>query len=508
MAHIKLEAALEASNEWNITSPPLLRWRSKLKRATQECDHTLRRCRQRLQEEEAVKQGVRSSYFPKRAAHTAMSFLSSIFSGCNENEPRGSTTVRRFEWFADGASEFLRYVELGGTPRRYMFFVPLIPHLLAGKATKYCFVHGGQHLSLILQPFRLPNHGMGGSLVFFLEDSNVPQNNFLLALNLRLSESTDIIGVVVRCLRLFIPYLSTTAETAKTKLTQMPTQDLCWVFDAYSVYGCDEQHNSLHTIFSKWFRPNPFCCQQQDHPHDQSSSSKSLPCDIYLEPVIQVYLVGHVALSVGNNRQSAVIDGESQTNPTRDFPYLKLGAHFWPHASFEDLSPTVGGSVSEIINDEAKQCGMYANISFEQLGEITMPKAVDCLSRNVEATSYEMLWKSKHGSAYLRVEKTSWRATTMKDKVGKCRKQQQDKKVPVQGWTGANPEFIRSWIPHMPAQLQSSMVNFWIQQEKRSTLPLLLKTNACAHDCPITMFSLQDHSYLARKFKMSSTLNP
>ncbi|CAD6253332.1 unnamed protein product [Miscanthus lutarioriparius] len=360
MAHIKLEAALETANKWNITSVPLLRWQSKLKGATQECNHTLRRCRQRLQEEEEVQQA------------------------------------------------------------------------------------------------------------------------------------------------LFIPYLSSTAENVKTKLTQMPTQDLCWVFDAYSVYGCDEQQNRLRTMCSKWFRPNPFCCQQQDHPHAQSSSSKSLPCDIYLEPVFQVYLLGHIALSVGNNRQSAVIDGESQTRPTRDFPYLKLGAHFWPHASFEDLSPTVGGSVSEIINDEAKQSGLYANISFEQLGEITMPKAVDCLSRNVEATSYQMLWKSKYGSAYLRVEKTSWRATTRKDRVGKRRKQRQDKKVPVQGWTAANSEFNISWIAHTPAQLQGSIVDYWIQKQKPSALPLLFKNNACVHDRPITMLSLQDHSYLARKLKMSS----
>ena len=45
MAHIKLEAALETSNKWNVTSVPLLRWRSKLKRTSQECDNTLRRCR-------------------------------------------------------------------------------------------------------------------------------------------------------------------------------------------------------------------------------------------------------------------------------------------------------------------------------------------------------------------------------------------------------------------------------------------------------------------------------
>ncbi|CAD6253331.1 unnamed protein product [Miscanthus lutarioriparius] len=124
MAHIKLEAALETSKKWNVTSAPLLRWRSKLKRATQECNHTLR-C-----------------------------------SG-NDDKLRGSTVLRRFERFADGATEFLRYVELGGTPCRYMFSVPLIRHLLAGKGTKYCFVRGGQHLSLILQPFSLPNNGMG-----------------------------------------------------------------------------------------------------------------------------------------------------------------------------------------------------------------------------------------------------------------------------------------------------------------------------------------------------------
>ena len=122
MAHIKLEAALETSNMWNVTSAPLLRWRSKLKRAAQECDHTLRQCRQRLQEEEEVQQAIQRSSFPMRVAHTAMSFLSSIFSSGNNNKLTGSTTVRRFERFADGATEFLRYVELGGTPRRYTFF--------------------------------------------------------------------------------------------------------------------------------------------------------------------------------------------------------------------------------------------------------------------------------------------------------------------------------------------------------------------------------------------------
>ena len=91
MAHIKLEAALDTSNKWNITSTPLLWWRSKLKRAAQECDNTLRRCKQCLEEEEERQHSVMSSAFPKRIAHTTRSFVSSFFSHGDDDELTGST---------------------------------------------------------------------------------------------------------------------------------------------------------------------------------------------------------------------------------------------------------------------------------------------------------------------------------------------------------------------------------------------------------------------------------
>ncbi|KAF0908287.1 hypothetical protein E2562_024702 [Oryza meyeriana var. granulata] len=130
MAQIKLEIALETSDKWQITGGPLLRWQKKLKRAAEECDNTLRKCRQRVQEEEEVEQPLRNSSFPRRIAHATKSMISSIFHG-NIDEPTRSA-VRRFEWFADGANDFLKTVEFGGTPRRYLFFDPLIGHLLAG----------------------------------------------------------------------------------------------------------------------------------------------------------------------------------------------------------------------------------------------------------------------------------------------------------------------------------------------------------------------------------------
>ncbi|KAK3118852.1 hypothetical protein QOZ80_9BG0709470 [Eleusine coracana subsp. coracana] len=78
MAHIKLEAALETSNNWNVTSAPLIHWRSKLKRAAQECDGMLRSCKKRLQEEEKMEDRFRNSSFPTRIAHTARSLVTFI----------------------------------------------------------------------------------------------------------------------------------------------------------------------------------------------------------------------------------------------------------------------------------------------------------------------------------------------------------------------------------------------------------------------------------------------
>jgi len=66
MAHIRLEAALETSNKWQITDASLLRWRRKLKRASQECDDTLHKCKQRILEDEQMEREVKNSSLPNR----------------------------------------------------------------------------------------------------------------------------------------------------------------------------------------------------------------------------------------------------------------------------------------------------------------------------------------------------------------------------------------------------------------------------------------------------------
>ena len=66
MAHIRLEAALETSNKWQITDASLLRWRKKLKRVAEECDDMLHKFKQRIHEDEQVEQELMNSSLPSR----------------------------------------------------------------------------------------------------------------------------------------------------------------------------------------------------------------------------------------------------------------------------------------------------------------------------------------------------------------------------------------------------------------------------------------------------------
>jgi len=170
------------------------------------------------------------------------------------------------------------------------------------------------------------------------------------------------------------------------------------------------------------------------------------------------------------------------------------------------MLPAVGGSATEMINREVEPCGLYANISFEQLGDIMLPKAEDCLGGNVAATSYQMLWNSKHGSAYLQADKTAWPPipSGRRDRGGKNQKQSRFKKV-QRPWTSETSEFLSSWILHAPAQLQASFVD-WIENKKRPPLPLSSKITSCVHGCPMMSLSLPDyHASLARKIRSYST---
>ncbi|WVZ61686.1 hypothetical protein U9M48_011520 [Paspalum notatum var. saurae] len=467
MALIKLNAALEISNKWLITDASLLRWRKKLKLAAQECNGALHECKQRIQEEEHVEREIRNSTFPKRIAHAAKSF---IFSGFSSKSESSTYMIRRFEWFADGTSEFLRFIELGGTPRCDIPASSLIRHLFAGNELHHKVIRGKGYPSfLLLQvvPFHSAEHGIEASMVFIHKDGNAPENDFFLSVILQVSESTDIIGTAIKCLQLYTHHFEPTVEIIRKELTQLPTQDFSWV--PYVDSRQKKHWENLHNFSTQWFRPNPLCCKQHNQ-HGLCHSSKvdlldtSRLQDVYLESVIEVNLQCQVSLQKYKKQRNLLFESKT-SSPHYDSSHLKVGLLFMPHGSSDGLLPA-GRSAAMAIHNGEQHC-LRQGATLEELEETILPVATDYFSQNSEVTAYQVLWKSKHGTAYIQVEKAS--RTRRAFYGARKRKLLQHKYEELESPTDVISRFIDLWATLAPVHLQSSIMD-WSQKEKRIQL--------------------------------------
>ncbi|XBI32278.1 hypothetical protein VPH35_055749 [Triticum aestivum] len=396
MARIKMEAALQTSDKWQITDTSLLHWRKKLKRAAQDCDDAARRCRQlSRQEDEAEKAEFISSYVVRNNDHCHAGFET-------------AAAVRRFEKYAEGAGEFIRYVQLGGTPRQHLFFDPLIGHIFAGKTVLYQVLQsGGRYYYLSIQAVGSEERGLEALLSFMYEDCKVPKKSFLLGVMLRISESTNIIGTVVKCLQVMTPHFKSSADFVIKEIIHLPTQDFSYVTG-------NDPWIHIHEMLTTWFRRDPLCCQGYEHDlvhscHSSSDSSngrgnKLRFSSIFPEPVCGVFLLRQISLFEYNKPPgSTVVAGHDHTSSLDNSLPLKLGILFLPHDSSED--PMSTGSVIEVIDRENQHHLTHINVHSDQLDEMLLPKAIDFLHRSSEAMTYQVCWRSNHGSAHLCVEK-------------------------------------------------------------------------------------------------------
>uniref|UniRef100_A0ACD5XGP9 Uncharacterized protein n=1 Tax=Avena sativa TaxID=4498 RepID=A0ACD5XGP9_AVESA len=472
MARIKMEAALETSDKWQITDASLLHWRKKLKRAAQDCDDEARRCEQLFLEEDAAKQVVRQSSFPKRVALATKAFVSSFLGPNSDHCSDSAAAVRRFERIADGATEFMRFVELGGTPRHHLFFDTLIGHIFAGKSLRYMVLHpGGKYLYFGIRPMGFEERGLEAMLSFIYEDCKEPKNNFRLGFMLRLSRSTDIIGTTVKCLRMVTPHFKSTADVVIKEITQLPTQDFsCLPPEAASANM--EHWNQIHKTLTGWFRPDPLCCQGYRHgvvPFCRNSSGNGLRLSSILpEPVCEVFLQRYISLSEYNLPGSTT---SCDVSSLKNFPPLKLGILFMPHDSLEDPKSTCEGSAIEAVDGE-KQHLTHVNVHPDQLDEMLLPKAIDYLHHNVEATTYQICWRSNHGSAHLCVEKRSAtrmlgasRASTRqgRNKSSKVLREMQQEQMKKVQWKQVAEDFLKLWVVRSSEKMQSTFSG-WLKQ--------------------------------------------
>jgi hypothetical protein len=119
------------------------------------------------------------------------------------------------------------------------------------------------------------------------------------------------------------------------------------------------------------------------------------------------------------------------------------------------LIPTVA------IYSEEQHC-LHSDFTLGQLEEIMLPKAIDYFYKNDEATVYQMLWKQKHGAAYIHVEKAS---IFMLSTHGTMKQEEEDFK----NWFCGVRHFVNLWATRAPIRLQGS-VKDWMQKENGKTV--------------------------------------
>ncbi|OEL18387.1 hypothetical protein BAE44_0020594 [Dichanthelium oligosanthes] len=261
---------------------------------------------------------------------------------------------------------------------------------------------------------------------FSCQDFKEPTKGFYVACMLRLSESTDIFDVIIKCVQPVAPHFKFAAEGIRIGLIQLPTQDFNWE----SPYGQSEFWANVHSTLPKWYHPNPLCCNEHGHHLTSSSSisntmasSSRLLSNIFPEELINLLLNWHVPLpDQGTNSTSLTAVHGGSISQNSDIPTLKIGVLVIPHESSEDMEPAADSYALEVI-DGKEQGIIHANAHLKDLGEKLFPKAIEYLHQNSESKMHQMSLKSRHGTAHLCVEKASIQIQTagmVKSEATRC----------------------------------------------------------------------------------------
>ena len=180
---------------------------------------------------------VRSSYYYLQRIAGAAYFSFASLAGLNK-QCLSSSVVQIFEGYADSADKFVADVESACPFRRDTFSpYPFVRKLLQGRYLGYYKrVKGSQMLWFDIFPVVSEGRGVEACLWYKRFDPERLDKSFRVNLILRLSESTDIIGTAIDCVRSSASLLNLPAQDAIVMghLTQLPNlQDIS---DSYSMF--------------------------------------------------------------------------------------------------------------------------------------------------------------------------------------------------------------------------------------------------------------------------------
>ncbi|KAG2631359.1 hypothetical protein PVAP13_2NG197772, partial [Panicum virgatum] len=401
MAHTELELAIERSSKLPITDVALLRRRKILKRALNECGDVLLRYKLQAIEDEESQQG--------RIAYATKSSIAHLF-GLAKDGPSG-LDVQRFEWFAGCAGKLVKDLESGCSLWQYTFSNPLTRQLLEGKTLWYEMEKGTIQRGFFISPICFEDRGLEAALAYRYKDQEMPEKNFRLALNLRLSESTDIVGYAIKCLQPLTSQFKVVAEFAKEELTLLPNlQDISHSFAPPAII------QESYTEITQSFRPDPLCCKTNGQRPFANNIMSSELAHIFPEQVIGICLTPNISALEYSFHSS--IDGASRYTVTYRPPPLEFAACFIPHLLSE------GVQKNYVVERLGGKIEHKNGASIQQTCEMFRSKTFDCFVRQADLTDYSVSWMSKHGAAYFCLRtpsseragapKTSGRSSTWK----------------------------------------------------------------------------------------------
>jgi len=221
MALSRLEFVLEWARKRPITYVSLIRRWGMFSRAYNEGVDLLNKHKLPAALEGHAETGqvvVRSSYYYLRRIATAAYFSLSSLAGLNE-QCLSSSVVQIFEGYADSAGKFVADVESACPFRRDTFSpYPFVRKLLQGRYVSYHKRVKGSHvLWFNIRPEVLEGRGVEAYLRYECFDPQRLDKSFSLDLRLRLSESTDVVGTAIDCLRSCISLLNLPARCSSNE---------------------------------------------------------------------------------------------------------------------------------------------------------------------------------------------------------------------------------------------------------------------------------------------------
>ncbi|OEL12713.1 hypothetical protein BAE44_0026266, partial [Dichanthelium oligosanthes] len=223
-------------------------------------------------------------------------------------------------------------------------------------------------------------------------DRKRPEKSFSLWFVLRLSESTDIAGIAMNCLKLLASQFKLVADTAMGELTLLASLQDVSHSHAPPRVGIQEKHCKI----VQTCRPDPLCCKAIGHEPSIVSSELShiLPEEVSFNFKCHISALEHSSLHGSSHEM-----GKRSVKRDR-MPPLKLSVSLEPH-HVHDERLQASYAVEVIGNNDQE----YIDVSIQQVGEMIRSNAINCFLHQPQITKYSVRWITKHGVAKFYVKK-------------------------------------------------------------------------------------------------------